>query len=140
MQWKRLMWVCAWLVAGACGDDAKDGSTDTPADSGDGDDDATGGTGENPASGACSKRHCDAPDLYTCFEWGVDDAEHRQLCGQLGGEVGEGACPAADKVAGCKSSSPFSNKGCVINWGYAPALAEDDVREDCDERKGKLVR
>ena len=137
MEWKRLMWVSAAIIVGACGDDAQGGSGETPSQSGDGDAQHMQ-SGGKPASGACSTRHCNAEGIFTCFEWGVDDDEHRDLCEQFGGEVGEGACPDADRVAGCKSTSPFSNDGCVINWSYAP-LVESDVRDDCTERKGELV-
>lgn len=120
------------VVLLACGGDKPGTSSQSPGGQ-------NGGDSHADVSGPCSTRHCDAPALHTCFEWGVDDDEHARLCEQFGGEVTGGACPAANKVAGCKSTSPFSGKGCVVNWGYAPALVEGDVRADCEERKGTLV-
>lgn len=139
MPWKRLVWFSAILLASACGDD--DNSKGTEGEEpGNTPDDPVQPSGGSKPTGACSSRHCDAPALFTCFEWGVDDDEHVRFCGQAGGEVSAGPCPDANKVAGCKSTSPFSDQGCVINWGYGPALVEADVKEDCDDRKGELVR
>jgi hypothetical protein len=132
MSWRKLIWFAATLALSACGSDSEDASSQTP-------DPQNGGESGGEVSGPCSSRHCEAPELYTCFEWGVDDDEHVRLCEQFGGEVVEGACPDQDKVAGCKSTSPFTDQGCVINWGYAPALVEDDVRADCEQRQGELV-
>jgi hypothetical protein len=139
MPWMRLVWFSTILLAAACGDDdtGQDTHGETPTDKPDAPMQPSGGS---KPSGPCSTRHCDATALFTCFEWGVDDDEHVRLCGQTGGEVGAGPCPDANKVAGCKSSSPFSDQGCVINWGYGPALVEADVSEDCQERKGELVQ
>jgi hypothetical protein len=130
MRWRKL-WFAATLVLSACGGGGHGTSSQVPGRQNDG--------SHADVSGPCSTRHCEAPQLYTCFEWGVDDDEHVQLCDQFGGHVTEGACPSANRVAGCKSTSPFTGKGCVINWGYAPALAEGDVRADCEGRKGEIV-
>jgi hypothetical protein len=132
MRFRKLIGLAAALALSACGGDSEDTSSQAPDRQNDGD-------SHVDVSGPCSTRHCEAPELYTCFEWGVDDDEHVRLCEQFGGQVVDGGCPDADKVAGCKSTSPFTDTGCVINWGYAPALVEDDIRADCEGRKGELV-
>lgn len=131
MRWRKLFGIVATLVVTACGSDDDEPSGHAP--------DRQNGGSNGDVSGPCSTRHCEALDLYTCFEWGVDDDEHEQLCEQFGGKVKDGACPDADKVAGCKSTSPFTGEGCTINWGYGPVIGEDDVRADCDDRGGELV-
>ena len=72
MPWKRLVWFSAILLATACGDDdnSQDTHGETPMDT---PDDHMQPSGGSQPSGPCSTRHCDAPTLFTCFEWGVDD-------------------------------------------------------------------
>jgi hypothetical protein len=156
MRWNQLfgivLGVSCMTVTVACGsqeapldmrggfdqDAGQDASTDASTDDlDDGEDEPV----LRPGKGACSMRHCDArASLFSCFEWGVDDSQHMDFCTQLGGEIGAGACPVAeDRVGGCKSSSPFTDEGCVIDWLYGPYVGIEDVRSDCNERGGELL-
>jgi hypothetical protein len=81
------------------------------------------------------------PELHTCIQWKWSDAEvnqqHEDLCEGYGGTSGDGACPTADVVSGCKTG--VGGGGCAVNWGYGPALSDDDVRKDCERLKGEFI-
>ena len=126
---------------GDTGDGDGDG-TDGDGSDGDGDGDGTvgdgdGGDGDGSAipEGNCDTRHCYAAELHTCFQWSADDEAHVELCDGFNGVVADGACPSDDRVAGCKTASPFGGDGCAINWAYQP-LTEDDVSSTCS---GQLI-
>jgi hypothetical protein len=114
------------LVLAACGsDDTNTNGGDVTGDDGDGD---------IANAGDCARRSCNVPELHTCYQWQGDDANNAAFCEQLGGTPSDGPCPKENAVGGCKTSSPFGGSGCAVNWGYAPVIDAQDVRDDCAER------
>jgi hypothetical protein len=115
---RSILLVPLLVVPIGCGGGGSSGPNNNGPDAGSG---GASGTG-------CDTRHCNAIDsLFTCFQWNGEDAFHRDLCAQYEGTLGEGACPTAERVAGCKSDL---GDGCSINWSYPP-LTDDNVRESC---------
>lgn len=97
--------------------------------------------GSLPAGECTGGRHCNVPDLHTCFQWKTGDsqanAQHEELCTGYGGSASDGACPTENVVAGCKTA--LGGDGCAVNWGYGPVIADDDVRSDCERQGGELI-
>ena len=97
--------------------------------------------GSLPAGECTGGRHCNVPELHTCFQWKTSDAkvnqEHEDLCTGYGGTAGDDACPTANVVSGCKTG--VGTDGCAVNWGYSPAIDDDDVRKDCERQKGEFI-
>lgn len=123
-------------------------SSSEPSGGGDKEGDIISGSssGSRPAdalpAGECTGgRHCNVPELHTCFQWKTSDSkankEHEDLCTGYGGTAGDDACPSANVVSGCKTG--VGTDGCAVNWGYAPAINDDDVRKDCERQAGVFI-